>query len=61
MEVSRESSVVRFPVMAESGPVDPPPAFLFQGRTLLPARVLLNAFSIPFRWDAPSRTLHLEG
>ncbi len=61
VEVSRESSVVRFPVVAENGPADPPPAYLFQGRTLLPARVLLNAFSIPFRWDAPSRTLHLEG
>lgn len=58
VEVSKgEEDKVRYTVSGTDGP----PAFLFRGRTLLPARALLDRFQIPFRWDAATRTLHLEG
>jgi len=36
-------------------------ALLVGGRALVPARALLEAFGVPFRWDARERTLSLEG
>lgn len=57
VEVSREEDRVRYSLAGTDGP----PAYMFQGRTLLPARALLDRFQIPFRWDGATRTLHLEG
>lgn len=57
VEVSRDQERVRYSLAGTDGPQ----AYMFQGRTLLPARALLDRFQIPFRWDAATRTLHLEG
>lgn len=36
-------------------------ALLLNGQALLPARRLLSNFGVPFRWEAPTRTLHIRG
>ena len=51
-------------------PPAPPPAperrlggsaLLVGGRALVPIRPVLDAFALPYRWDAAGRTLHIDG
>ncbi|MEW6279409.1 MAG: L,D-transpeptidase family protein [Candidatus Eremiobacterota bacterium] len=61
VQVAHGEVQIHFPVSNDAVPAEQGPvAYMFNGRTLLPARPLLNQFGIPFRWEPATRTLHIE-
>lgn len=65
IEIRKGDQAVVFPVGDDLSALDPGltfggSAYLVGGRAIVPIRAVLDAFAVPYRWDATGRTLRIE-